>query len=87
MVLPLVIAGVVVAGAAASAAVVGLGLLAARKIGSAYGRTVEQVYEEQRLADYYNQQGYYQHSNYHYPSSHHHRRHHHHQRQSHGYYY
>jgi hypothetical protein len=62
MVLGLAIAAAVVGGAMVGTAAVGLGVAAASKIGAAYGRTVEEVYEEQRLADYYNRQAYYQHA-------------------------
>ncbi len=78
MVIGLVVAGAVVASVAVAAAVIGLGMVAGRKIGAAFGKTVEQVYEEQRLADYYNEQAYYQyvgrphHRNYYQPSGYHH---------------
>jgi hypothetical protein len=61
MVVGLVITAAI-AGGIAGVAAIGLAVVAARKIGQAFGRTVEQVYEEQRLADYYNQQTYYQQS-------------------------
>jgi hypothetical protein len=78
MVVGLIVAGAVAAGVV-GLGVAGLGMAAASKIGSAYGMTIEQMYEQQRLADYYNQSqlqyhqsgshhshGYYQ------PSGHHH---------------
>lgn len=86
MVVPILIAGAVVAGAAVGAAALGLGMLAAAKVGRAYGRTVEEVYAEQQLADYYNQQAYYQYPDYYSrPNYHRHRSHHRHQHS--GYYY
>ena len=63
MVLGLLIAGTAVAAGLAGVATAGLGLAAAQRVGSAYGRTVEQMYEQQRLASYQNQQGYYNYPN------------------------
>jgi hypothetical protein len=61
MVITLLVAGAIAAGVAGAAAA-GLGVAAAHRIGSAYGMTVEQMHEQQRLSNYYNQQQYPQHS-------------------------
>jgi hypothetical protein len=70
MVLFLLAAGAVVAGG------VGLGLLAGNRVGSAYDMTVQQMQEQQRVTDYYNQQAYYNYSggsgrHYYQPTGHH----------------
>ena len=61
MVVGLIVDGAL-AGAAVGAAALGVGMPAAAKVGSAYGKTVHEMYDEQRVADYYNQQAYYQHA-------------------------
>ena len=60
----------------AAAAALGVGALAARRVGYAYRQTQAEMQEEQRLASYYNNYGsgypsYYHHSggSHHYPSS------------------
>lgn len=53
---------VAVAATAVGIGAIGLGLAAAHRIGSAYGMTVEQMYEQQRLAGYYNPDSYYNYS-------------------------
>ena len=65
--------GWIVAGSAligiAGVGALGLGTLVTPQIGRAFGMTMEQMVEDQKLADYYNQQQvYYQYTNTYYPS-------------------